>query len=185
MNKSVLFSGLFSVTALVGAVAACSSTTITSTGGGNDGGSEGGVSSLLDGGKSGSDGGKTDTDSGTTDTDSGATADEACAAEATLDACGKCCTTNHSAGYQVFANAIIKCACEGPTAGGPGACATECAATLCAATPKQPDQACLACANASVQTNGACQPPVVAACNANADCVDFQTNCMPGCEGKQ
>lgn len=175
MNKGILFFGLASVTALVGSIAACSSTTTTET--------------IVDGGTSTSEGGGSkdagkDT-STTVDEDSGTTTDpdKACAQEATLQACGQCCVTNHTAGYKVFQDALLDCACKGTGADGGAPCATECGATVCAATPKNPDQACNTCLQGSIGQTGACNDAVATACTANADCV-AQQKCVTPCQGK-
>lgn len=177
MNRNALFFGLASVTALLGTVAACSSTTTTET--------------IVDGGSTPADGSAGGKDAGKdtstpVEVDSGNTTDpdDACKAEATQEACGQCCVTNHQSGSKVFQDSLLACACKGTGAdGGVGACATECAATVCAATPANPDQACTTCLQGSLGQNGACNNAVASACTANADCVD-QQKCVATCQNK-
>lgn len=173
MNRNVLFFGLVSITALAGAIAACSSTTTTET--------------IVDSGTptpeggSGKDGGK---DSSTpVDEDSGTSTDpdKACTQEATRDACGQCCVANHQAGSKVFQDALLACACTGTGAdGGAPACATECANTVCKSPPANPDMGCSTCLQGSVGQTGTCNGAVVDACTANADCLD-QQKCIAAC----
>jgi hypothetical protein len=175
MHKRAVFFGLSSVVALAGLVVACSSTT---TGGNETVTSEAGTAKET---------GTTTKDSGTTtteDTGTGTgTGDTACAAETTLQACGTCCATNHKTGYTTFITAVVACACSGTGADGGAPCATECGATLCAATPKNPDAACNTCLQASIGTGGACQEKLTTDCSADTDCV-AQQKCLQPCKGK-
>jgi hypothetical protein len=111
--------------------------------------------------------------------------DDACAAETSQAACGQCCVTGHSAGYQVFLSAVLACACTG-TGGdaGAGVCATECAGTACKATPSQPDTACTTCLQGAIAQNGACGTAVSQACTADKDCVAEQ-KCLTPCQSKK
>ena len=178
MNRSALFFGLSSVVALAGFVGACSSTTTTV----DNGTPEGGTSPEASTGK---DSAAKDS-STTTDTDSSTTptGDEACAAEATKSACGSCCVTNHAAGAKVIQDSVLACACDGTgTDAGTAACKTECAATVCAATPMNPDATCNTCLQASIAQGGACQKAASDAGTANADCVAEQ-KCVAPCTTK-
>lgn len=177
MNRNILLFGLASVTALFGTVTACSSTTTTET--------------VIDGGSAAGDGGGGGTgkdagsDSSTTGTDSGTTTDpdEACAQEATLQACGTCCVTNHPSGYKVFQDSLIGCACTGTGADGGAPCAADCAATACKTPPAQPDQTCNTCLQGSVGQTGACNAAVLSDCSASPDCL-AQQKCVTPCQSK-
>lgn len=176
MKKAVLFFGLSAVVALTGAVAACSSTTVTSV----DTSPEGGT---AEGGAKDSGGGQ---DSSPIDTDTGTTSDpdQACAAMATLTTCGQCCATNHAAGYKVFQDSLIGCTCKGTGAdGGVGPCATQCATTICAATPASPDATCNMCLQTAVGSGGSCNMQVGSDCTAAPDCL-AQQKCIAPCQGK-
>ena len=178
MNRSALFFGLSSVVALAGFAGACSSTTTTV----DNGTPEGGTSSEAGGGK---DSAAKDSSS-TTDTDSSTTpmGDEACAAETTKTACGSCCVTNHAAGAKVIQDSVLACACMGTgTDAGTPACMTECAATVCAATPANPDATCNTCLQASIAQGGKCQQAASDACTASTDCLAEQT-CIKPCTTK-
>jgi len=177
MNRSALFFGLSSVVALAGFAGACSSTTTTFTPDGSEAGttSEAGTK-----------------DSATADTfvpdepDTGVTpmGDEACAAATSKSACGQCCITNHTAGAKVIQDSVVACACMGTGAdGGAPVCMTECAATVCAATPMNPDATCTACLQMSIAQGGGCQAAASAACMANTDCKAEQM-CIAPCSTK-
>lgn len=176
MQKRAVLFGLSSIVTLAGLVVACSSTTtVTSTDPGTD-------ASTKETGTTG-----TPKDSGITTApdDAGTTGDPdtACGAEATLQACGTCCVTAHKAGYTVFQDSILACACKGTGADGGAPCATECAATICAATPANPDTACNTCLQGSIGMGGGCQQQVSTDCTGNADCVAEQ-KCVGLCKGK-
>jgi hypothetical protein len=175
MNRNFLFFGLASVAALIGSVAACSSTTTTQTTV-DDGGA------AADGGTS-KDAGK---DTSTTEPEDSGTPtdpDKACAAEATLPACGQCCVTNHPSGYKVFQDSLLGCACTGTGADGGAPCAADCANTACMSPPGQPDAKCNACLQGSVGQTGACNDAVGTACGGNPDCL-AQQKCIAPCQTK-
>jgi hypothetical protein len=178
MNKGALFFGLSSVVSLAGVIVACSSTPTTTTTPEEAGAKEGGTTgtgSLKDSGV------VDDTDSSTS-----SKPDTACKEEATLQACGECCVTNHPQGYQVFQDTVLGCGCEGNGAdGGIGPCATECAVTSCTgtATPTPPDQACETCLQKAVNQGGACQEAFSTACTAEPDCLAEQ-KCIAPCQSK-
>lgn len=177
MRSKFVFLGLSALVA-ISTVFACSSTTTTT----NPAGEEGGLGT-KEGGSDGGGGGKdtgppVDTDSGPTDPD------EACGAEATQTACATCCgPTNHAAGYKVFVDSLVECACGGTGADAAAPpCATDCAAGLCATPPAQPNATCNTCLQSSVN-NGACAQHVSDECGASADCM-AQQKCVAKCQGK-
>ena len=171
MEERAVFFGLSSIVTLTGLVVACSSTvtgTDTST-------PEAGTKET----------GSTVKDSGATeDTGTGTTTDDtACGKETTLQACGTCCVANHKSGYTTFQSSLFACACKGTGADGGAPCATDCASTICAATPKNADATCNTCLQASISTGGACQEQLTTDCTADADCVAEQS-CVTQCKGK-
>lgn len=178
MNKLVTMIGLAAVSASLGMMAACSSSSS------NDGSTAGGDSGAGDSSKAGDTG---VTDSGSGGETSTGNPDDTCTAMATQQACGQCCIGNHNSGASTFTTATIACACHdtgvdgGAADGGSGPCATECAATLCAATPANPDATCQSCLQANISTAaGACAAYVGGQCEAVPDCVSEQT-CLSGC----
>jgi hypothetical protein len=86
-----------------------------------------------------------------------------CAEEKTIDRCADCC--GGSSSIAAYEQAFRACACEGP-------CTTQCAATLCAATPSEPDEACDECF-AAKETAVACDPAGANACEKDARCKNF------------
>lgn len=181
MKNAIGILGLFSALALIGgALGACSSSDNGGGSGGQDAGAKDGSTTK------GKDAGRDDdTDDGDDDdTDPKPTGDDACAAEATKDACGQCCATNHAAGYKTFSETLLSCACEGTGAdGGAAPCSTECGDTICATPQKAPTDACNKCLQDSVGQDGACLPPVSSACTADPDCLD-QQKCVAQCQSK-
>jgi hypothetical protein len=173
MDKRAVFFGLFSIVTLTGLVGACSSTTTTTTG--TD-------TPTAEGGTK--EGGSTVKDSSTATEDTGTTTgDTACGKETTLQACGTCCIANHKSGYTIFQNSLLACACKGTGADGGAPCSTDCAATICAATPKNADTTCNTCLQTSIGNGGACQEQLTTDCAPDADCVAEQT-CVAQCKGK-
>jgi hypothetical protein len=175
MHKRAVFFGLSSVVTLAGLVVACSSTTTVT-----------GTDTPTPEAGAAKDGSTTAKDSSTTTEDTGTgtgTGDTACGAETTLQACGTCCITNHQAGYKTFQASLLACACTGTGADGGAPCSTECGATICAATPKNPDAACSACLQASIGAGGGCQEKLTTDCTADKDCLAEQT-CVAQCKGK-
>ena len=75
-----------------------------------------------------------------------------------------CCATISPKGYKAYQAAVIACVCQDDV------CKTECKSTLCATTPKNPDQACGTCFQGAQQT---CGEPVLTACQENADCTTY------------
>jgi hypothetical protein len=177
MNRTVLFFSLSAVVSLTGAVAACSSSTTTTDQPTEEAGVKEGGGGNVDAG--------TGTDSAPNDTDSGNTTDPdtMCAAMATKNDCGMCCIAAHKAGYDVFQKTLLDCTCKGTGADGGAPCATDCATTICAATPKNADATCNACLQASINSGGACQGSVAATCQADPGCLAEQ-KCIQPCTKK-
>jgi hypothetical protein len=156
-------SSLFLSCVLASFVVACSSTSSS--------GIDGGTSDSSSSGDTNTGGGDTatsgDTHTGgdtstTTDTGSGGDTgptDPTCAAAATNADCQKCCRDAHTDGYTAFADALVTCACKS------GNCDTACGATVCAATPKNPDDTCNACLANVQKTGGACVDDIKAVCD--------------------
>jgi hypothetical protein len=106
----------------------------------------------------------------------GSTAPE-CAAQS-VDACVSCCQQAHPRGYQVVEGSAFQCVCVKP-----GPCAKNCGASVCASPPvaAQSGDSCDTCINSSLQDSGACNQPVVSACNAEPDCGAYVT-CVQACK---
>jgi hypothetical protein len=175
MHKRAVFFGLSSIVSLAGLVVACSSTTTvtgTDTASPEAGAKETGTATPKDAGTV-----TEDTGTGT------GTGDKACGAETTLQACGTCCIGNHKSGYTVFQNSLLGCACKGTGADGGAPCAADCASTICATTPANPDATCSTCLQTSIGSGGGCQEQVSADCTADKDCLAQQT-CVAQCQGK-
>jgi hypothetical protein len=107
--------------------------------------------------------------------------DATCGTKTTAKDCGECCYQNHQAGADAADQAWGDCIC-----GAGGACATQCATSLCSqngAEPKQGD-ACDTCLEG--QAAKACDQTADTACKANADCVAFDA-CIAAakCDEKQ
>ena len=174
MEKRAIFFGLSSIVTLTGLVVACSSgTTVV----GNETSTP--EAGTKETGSTGKDSSTTTEDTGTGTT----TDDTACGKETTLQACGTCCIGNHKSGYTIFQSSLIACACKGTGADGGAPCSTDCASTICAATPKSADATCNTCLQGSISTGGACQAQLTTDCTADADCVAEQS-CVTQCKGK-
>ena len=176
--RSMFVSVLASSTAIVALLMACTTTTTTVV--------DGSDASTASG-----DGGKKDGSStpiGEEDAGETVSGDDACGAEATLSACGTCCGNGHKTGATNSLQMILACACAGTgakDAGAAGPCATACAATFCASTPKNPDAACNTCIQNSLKQGGACFDGVNAACGADKECVAYNTCLNDQCASKQ
>jgi hypothetical protein len=110
-------------------------------------------------------------DAGGNDSDD-AGPDPSCAAmDAT--ACYSCCETAYSEGSQTFWNTLETCACNSP-----GACSSECGSNWCAGD--EASSACETCLGNSEAMSGACNSPIVSACAADANCVEY-VGCMNAC----
>jgi len=116
--------------------------------------------------------------------DAGPTAtgnDSACGAKTTAQDCGECCYQNHQAGADAADEAWGDCIC-----GASGACATQCATSLCSQNGGEPKQgdACDTCLQGAAAK--ACDQTADTACKANADCVAFDA-CIAAakCDEKQ
>lgn len=166
----------------------CSSSTSQSSS--NDGGSSGGHDSSTassSGGTSSSSGGTTSSSGGTTSSSGGVTEAGTCnASGATAETCQNCCATQQptddvglNEGYEVFANALLSCACA---ANGP--CATACETEACNGGQVTQGDACNTCLNdAQIAADGgpgACQSALVSACNGSTACQDWYA-CVSGC----
>lgn len=107
--------------------------------------------------------------------------DAACGAKTTAKDCGECCYQNHQAGADAADQAWGDCIC-----GAGGACATQCATSLCSQNGSEPKQgdACDTCLQG--QAAQACDTTADTACKANADCVAFDA-CLTAakCDDKQ
>lgn len=112
--------------------------------------------------------------------DSSAPAPKTCSIDEGADACFACCEENHPGGAPVYDHALRTCLCAAT------ACATECAASLCAATPTEPTEGddCSTCIDDAVeceaQAEAACAAS--AACSALVDCIE-ESGCEPEVEG--
>lgn len=151
------------------AIACTTTTTTTSTppagGNGSDAGSEGGKSDKADASK------------GNEDEEEDPPAETGCGDETSQQACAQCCATEYPDGYAVYSGAVQECVCEADN------CADDCADTLCAAQPKNPDAKCGTCADSKQQ---ACGDALTKACNASQDCMAFyQCVVDSGCLDKQ
>jgi hypothetical protein len=89
------------------------------------------------------------------------TATGPCGDKPTIQTCEVCCEEKQPKGTDFFYQQLDNCFCQTP-----GACKTQCAATICAAQPKAPDQACITC----LDQNEACYDTAGKACEGNADC---------------
>src|SRR4051794_36921358 len=138
-NRTLLVFGLFSTSAICGAIA-CTTTVVDTTPTPDDGGADGAVKPKPDGGGGGAD-----------QEAPPPTGDQACAAEATRAKCGTCCLTNHKSGATLELQVVTACACKGTGQDGgtvkpdAGPCSTECKDELCANPQKAPTTACNAC----------------------------------------
>lgn len=127
------------------------------------------------------DGGKADAAKTPADNTSGGPSEEppapSCADETGQQACAQCCAADNQAGAKVYSDAVSQCMCEDAN------CATECAETLCASTPANPDAACNTCFG---EKQAACGEVVGTACGASADCMTFN-KCLTdsGCATKK
>jgi hypothetical protein len=94
-----------------------------------------------------------------------------CTAEAD---CLTCCDDNFQAGVKRLDELLADCVCQ--------ECATECAASLCAATPSEPKMgdACDTCVSTSIDMGGACLMPTAVACTRDKICAPYAT-CIGSC----
>lgn len=151
------------------AIACTTTTTTTSTppAGGNssDAGSEGGKAD------------KADASNENEEEEENPPAEASCADETGQQACLQCCAAEHQQGAAVYMGAVTECICDANN------CADDCADTLCAETPKNPDAKCDTCFNSKQQ---ACNEPVGTACAASQDCVAFNKCAVDsGCAEKK
>ena len=157
------------VTALALLAIACTTTTTTTSTPAPD-------ANKADGGGDGKQAGKSDAGSDEEEEEEEETPAGGCADETGQQACLQCCASEHQEGAAVYMGAVQECICDEEN------CAEDCADTLCAAQPKNPDSACNTCFNSKQQ---ACGDAVATACSANQDCVAFN-NCAveSGCADK-
>lgn len=181
MRSSMFLSSLASVLGAIALVAACTTTTTTVV--------DGSDASTGDAGKR--DGATTSSSSsGGDDAGEEPAGDDKCGAEADFDGCATCCAQNYQKGTSVLLQAAIACGCTGTgsktDAGqGSGPCSADCAATICAATPKNPDAKCNTCLNSILDQGGACYDSVAEICTKNADCAAQQGCLQQQCASKQ
>lgn len=123
---------------------------------------------------------KPGTTGNTSNTDSNEPAPTAgsCGSAAKMDACFECCGNANPAAVQKLDTGWMACACAADK------CGTQCAQSVCAATPKDPAQgdACETCLQAQ---NQACGQAAVTACEADATCKKiFECEVAAKCESK-
>jgi hypothetical protein len=122
----------------------------------------------------GKDSGGPSVDSGHPDMEAGldaaegedAAGDMVCGEQADQSDCASCCNTDHAAGNAYLWDALVSCACS---SGGP--CVANCASEACAGADVTEGDACDTCLNDSLSSSGACEGPVLASCDADADCL--------------
>jgi hypothetical protein len=78
-------------------------------------------------------------------------------------------------GAQTFVNALGECACVMP-----GACESQCGGSTDFCSGGNASTACGTCLDNSLGTSGACNMPVVTACETDPDCVSY-LNCGDSC----
>lgn len=151
------------VLALLGVLAACSSTTST------------GVPAPTS--DAGVDSGSPDGDAPAADSGSDTSAPLDCGDDPTYLGCVQCCETVHTEGAAAYYKAVAGCGCK-PAKG----CATVCATTICAATAVRGDKACTECL---VGIQASCLGELQASCGADKKCVAF-VGCFSasGCDKK-
>lgn len=179
MKSASVFSLLVSVGVLTAAVACTKTVTRVVPGTTADAGTDAGkgVTTRPSGDDDDTSGDDDDTttkkDAGKGDDDDTAGDDDDTAAKPKVSDCKKkalqgdcvsCCQEIEPDGAKVYSAELIKCICLEDN------CKTDCKATLCAASPKNPDTACNSCAGTAQQT---CGEPVLTACDADAKCKVF------------
>ena len=96
-------------------------------------------------------------------------------AELCADTCGDCCDTVYPQGIETWVSIFMdKCLCSATAP-----CKTQCAASICAATPTNPDAACQACYQ-GLANDAACLAATSTACQADAQC-KLNDDCWLGC----
>ena len=170
INRTTTLAACFIAAALTACSSSDSTTTTTDAGTGT--GTDSGV--VKDSGGSTSN----DTGAGTADTGSTVDAgspDEQCAAD--KKTCQSCCQSGHSAGFQVYLQALLTCGCKA------GVCDTACKTTACASPPAQPDNACISCLQGTLSPDAgkSCAGDVTKACVADTDCKALN-DCAGGCQ---
>jgi hypothetical protein len=146
-------------------VADASCTPAASTDPGTSGQADGGAPEAGGGGTN--DGGRND--AGTVG------GDTACGATTTYNDCVSCCATNHTAGYNVYADIFTSCACTTP-----GECKTQCSTSFCSDGNSSTSD-CDTC-----MSNSSCKASSRASCTqGGGDCAAF-LGCLDGqaCKAK-
>lgn len=124
--------------------------------------------------------GSTTNTGNTTNTDSTdpAPSGGSCGSSANIEACFQCCGQAHPAAVEKLEETWMTCACAADK------CGTQCAQTVCAATPKDPAQgdACDTCLQAQDE---ACGQAAFTACESDAACKKlFECEEAAKCETK-
>ena len=135
------------------------------------------------------DGGSSDTDAATSPKDGSSTPSgkdaqpstpgsaDKCSGQSSMQACQQCCAQEEQSAYGAFQNALLACGCK------EGVCKTQCATTLCAATPQNPSAECQTCLGQS--QSGACRADMEKVCGAGGACAPFSQCVESGCAGKR
>jgi hypothetical protein len=87
--------------------------------------------------------------------------------------CRNCCFALHPDGAQTFGQELTACACVSP-----GACKTQCAATLC--NNQVPAGDCTGCLGTALDSGGACEPALMHCYDALPGCGAY-LDCAAGC----
>jgi hypothetical protein len=95
-----------------------------------------------------------------------------CSGEASSQSCVGCCASAHQSGAALFNSTLLKCLCLTDN------CSADCKDTYCAATPKNPDNACNACVD---KQRDNCAKTVEDACTPDEDCKAFN-QCLTDAE---
>lgn len=122
--------------------------------------------------------GNTENTSNTDGAEPAPTGGGSCGASANIDACFQCCGQANPAAVEKLDTSWMACACAADK------CGTQCAPSVCAATPKDPAQgdACDTCLAAQDQ---ACGQAASAACEADATCKKiFECEQTSKCDSK-
>ena len=112
--------------------------------------------------------------------DSSAPPSTTCSKDQGADACFECCEAKNPNGAPAYDQAMRTCLCAA------SACATQCAESVCAATPTEPTDGddCSTCIDDEVE----CEAQAEAACAANAACSALaacieESDCEPDVDG--
>lgn len=105
------------------------------------------------------------------------TSADKCAASPAMQSCQQCCAESEQTAYAAFQTALLKCGCQDTV------CKTQCATTICAATPAQPNAECQTCLGQS--QSGACKTDIEKVCSGTGTCAPFAECVSVGCAGKK